>query len=365
MYCRHIISLLVFATLGACSSDTTQSGPSTPQAAEMHHRVVNHDGIEREYFVYVPQDIARSAPVVYAVHGYTSTATGFQASHGMNLHADNNGYIVVYPQGTHFIDDSGAAPYRVTSWNDLAANLGPRAEGPHCLADAYNYPCPSECGECNQCAWTGCYDDVGFFERMMDQVADEFSIDTARTYLLGVSNGGMMTLRLGCDLSDRFTAIAPIIAQLAPGYACGPTTDMPMLHLFGDEDDTVRFDGTHGGDGFRYTSAKRTAEVWADHLSCDVGPTTWENQFSNDAGLVCTAYSDCRAPGQEVVSCRNPGGQHEWPKQYVESIPATCVSAQQTDSMPGQPLCPERDGEVVAAGMDLVWDFFKRYPADN
>jgi len=329
----------------------------------MHHRVLIHGGIEREFFVHVPENIARPAPIVYAVHGYTSTATGFEASHGLNAHADRNGYIVIYPQGTHFIDDSGTTPYRVTSWNELAANLGPRDEGPHCAADAYDYPCPAECGECNRCAWTGCYDDVGFFDKMMDQVEVEFAVDTDRTYLLGVSNGGMMALRLGCNLSDRFTAIAPIIAQLAPGYACGPTTDMPMLHLYGDEDDTVRFDGTTGGDGFRYTSAQRTAEVWSNHLSCDTGPATWENEFSKAAGLVCTAYSDCREPGQEVVSCRNPGGQHEWPQQFVESIPATCVSEQQIESMPDQPLCPEKEGVAVNAGMDLVWDFFKRYPA--
>ena len=332
----------------------------------MHRRTLNHDGIEREYFVHVPEGIELPAPVVYAVHGYTSTATGFEAAHSMNPHADDNGYIAVYPQGSHFgIDGPMGFSYRVTSWNDLAANQGPKAEGPHCVEKADAYPCPAECGECNRCAWTGCYDDVGFFEKMMAQVEAEFSTDTERTYLLGVSNGGMMALRLACNLSDRFAAVAPIIAQLAPGYACGPTVDVPMLHLYGDKDNTVRFDGQPGGDGFIYTTAAKTAKIWADHLACDVGPSYWENQFSNTAGLVCTAYSDCRTSGQEVVSCMEPGGRHDWPGQRVQSILATCVTEQQYDTMPGQDHCPQSRDEVVSAGMDVVWDFFRRYPIEK
>lgn len=360
---QPIILLLLMFSLG-CSEKASIDAAEMTDATSMHRRVINHDGIEREYFIHVPDGVALPAPVVYAVHGYTSTATGFEAAHSMNPHADDNGYIAVYPQGSHFVvDEPTGSSYRVTSWNDLAANLGPKDEGPHCVADADAYPCPAECGECNRCAWTGCYDDVGFFEKMMDQVEMEFSTDSGRTYLLGVSNGGMMALRLACNLSDRFTAVAPIIAQLAPGYACGPTADVPMLHLFGDKDDTVRFDGQPGGDGFIYTTAAQTAKVWAHKLSCDIGPKPWQNEYSLAAGLECTAYSDCRTNGQEVVSCMKPGGRHDWPGQRVQSIPATCVTEQQYDTMPGQGHCPEMRDEVVSAGMDVVWNFFSRYPS--
>ena len=45
-------------------------------------RVVEHDGLEREYFVYWPPqvDAATPLPMVLAIHGYTSTATGFAAT---------------------------------------------------------------------------------------------------------------------------------------------------------------------------------------------------------------------------------------------------------------------------------------------
>jgi polyhydroxybutyrate depolymerase len=332
----------------------------------MERRTITHDGIEREYFVHVPQSGGDNLPVVVGIHGYTSTASGFAASHGLNRHADEHGYIAVYPQGSHFLTDTEQGQsYRVTSWNDLAANLGPKHDGPHCIADSDRYPCPAECGKCNRCAWTSCYDDVGFIEKMLDEVQSDYQTDSSRYYLLGVSNGGMMTLRLACDLADRFAAVAPIIAQLAPGYACGPDIDLPMLHLFGGEDDTVRFDGKPGGDGFIYTSAAETAAIWSSAMACATGPTAWENEISRSAGLVCTAYSDCRVDGHEVISCMDPDGAHEWPEQLVGDMPATCVTAEQYQSMPDQTHCQSSSGDYVHLGMDLVWQFMSRYRTAN
>lgn len=360
-----IVSAIVLISMPLVGiAETTPDQIAADSRANMLRRTISHDGIEREYFVHVPKRGGENLPVVVGIHGYTSTATGFAASLGLNRHADEHGYIAVYPQGSHFLarNEQGQS-YRVTSWNDLAANLGPKLEGPHCVADSYRYPCPPECGECNRCAWTTCYDDVGFIEQVLDEVRREFPTDTNRYYLLGVSNGGMMTLRLGCNLSGRFAAIAPIVAQLAPGYACGPGVDLPMLHLFGGEDDTVRFDGKPGGDGFLYTSAAETAAVWASALACETGPAAWENEISRSAGLVCTAYSHCRVDGQEVVSCMDPDGTHAWPEQFVEGLPATCVTPEQYDSLPGQAHCESPSGEYVHLGMDLIWGFFSRYRA--
>ncbi|MGI9205627.1 MAG: alpha/beta hydrolase family esterase [Woeseiaceae bacterium] len=351
---------LLLALLTACAERVQISEANG--AESMTRRVIQHDGIEREYFVHVPVGAGPAAPLVVAIHGYTSTATGFEAAHNLNPHADANNYVVAYPQGSHFTaDTTNGTGYRVTSWNDLAANLEPGSDGPHCVDDSTQYPCPPECGSCSRCAWTSCYDDVGFVEKMLDEVVAEFRTDPARTYLLGVSNGGMMALRLGCNLPERFAAIAPIIGQLAPGYACGPTHDVPLLHLFGGQDDTVRFDGKPGGDGFIYATAEKTAKVWADALACDVGPTTWENEFSRAVGVSCAAFTHCRNDHHKVVSCLDPDGGHDWPGQRVQSIPATCVTPVQYDSMPGQSYCPDSTDESVHAGMDLVWNFFRQY----
>ena len=196
---------------------------------------------------------------------------------------------------------------------------------------------------------------------MLDVVQAEFSPDPQRIYLLGVSNGGMMALRLGCNMPERFAAVVPVIAQLAPGYACGPNLDVPMLHLYGGEDNTVRPDGLAAGDGFIYTTAAETQAIWADSLNCKAGPSHWENEYSREAGFSCTAYVDCDIQEHQVISCEDPGGTHVWPGQQVDGIPATCVTVEQYESLPEQHRCPPTGNERVHLGMDLVWDFMRRY----
>ena len=308
------------------------------QATSMQRHVVQHDGIEREYFVHVPGSVAAGradVPLIVALHGYGNTVDRFVRGNELNGHADENGYIIVYPQGSGFeVSSTPDEPFTVTSWNDLAANIPVPEAGPHCTADSVRYPCPPECGECSACMWTSCYDDLGFIDRVLDEMLADFPVDAQRVYLLGVSNGGMMTLRLGCNLSSRFAAIAPIIGQLAPGHVCGPDVDVPMLHLAGGKDEVVRYDGKAGSaDGYIYTSVAQTTATWADALACSDGPADWETEQSEAAGLEGSAYTDCRVPGHEVVSCIDPDLGHEWPGQS--------------------------DGS--GRGMDLVWSFFDRY----
>ena len=128
---------------------------------------------------------------------------------------------------------------------------------------------------------------------------------------------------------------------------------------------SVRFDGTRAGDGFIYASAAETAAVWSSALACATGPTSWHNKISQIAGLVCTSYSDCRVDGHEVVSCMDPDGGHAWPEQYVEDLPATCITSEQYDSLPDQPQCQSSSGDYGHLGMDLVWEFMTRYRTVN
>ena len=67
-----------------------------------------------------------------------------------------------------------------------------------------------------------------------------------------------MAFRLGCNLSHRFAAIASILAQLAPGFACAPEQSVPMFHFYSEGDDTVRSDGKPAADGFIYETADDT-----------------------------------------------------------------------------------------------------------
>jgi poly(3-hydroxybutyrate) depolymerase len=334
----------------------------------MRRGVMQHDGIEREYFVYVPlkQQGGRPLPVVLALHGYGVTATGFQAYRDINRHAEANGYMVIYPQGSSFMGALGSDPaaekFLVTSWNDLAANFTPTASGPHCTPDRLQYPCPPECGSCNHCAWVSCYDDLGFLHRVLDEVQAEYPADPERTYLLGVSNGAAMAMRVSCDRPGRFAATAALLSQMPPGHDCTPARSLPLLHLYGEQDDVVGHDGSATSDGWIYVSVPDTLASWKKNMACADEPVAWHTAATDAAGLSCSAYGGCREPGHRVVSCRDPQAGHIWRAQRLESIPPNCVSAEHRASLQQQPVCPAPTAQrEELRGMEMVWQFLSQY----
>lgn len=332
----------------------------------MQRFVLMHEGIEREYFVHVPRAAEGPLPVVIGLHGYTSTATGFEHVHNLNKHADANGYLAVYPQSTHFlVEGQSDTPVRITTWNSYGAD-GPDPDAPpHCTAGSARYPCPPGCGECHRCQWEPCTNDVEFIDKVLDDLQARFTTDESRYYVLGVSNGAMLTTRIACDLAGRFAAAAPIIGLQPPGHACAPGADLPMLFLMGALDETIRYDGKAGkDDGFIYATLAESARVHAAAMRCETGPQHWSSALAAAAGVECTAYSDCRVPGHEVVSCLDPAGAHVWPKQQAPGSTAACIAAGQAASMPEKDLCEAATGGGPHAGMDLVWAFFKRYRRD-
>jgi poly(3-hydroxybutyrate) depolymerase len=309
----------------------------------------------------LPASGKSSFPVVIALHGYNSTATGFAAFHDLGAHADENGYIVVIPQGTHFVHQSESGPGRITSWNMMGDAVPDPSAGPQCLADAQRYPCPPDCGSCNRCSWASCGDDYGYFQRLLDELMDQFPIDPDRIYVLGVSNGGMMALGLGCAMSGRFAAVAPIDAQMPEGFICAPDEPLPMLHISGGKDEVVPSDGSPSADGYLYESAIETGEQWASAMVCGPNSAVWQSPEAQAIGLECRAWSGCEAPGQEVVMCLDPDESHNWPGRRPDGPWPTCVTSQQRSTMPERKICEPREGYGPHLGLDLIWSFFRRF----
>ena len=138
-----------------------------------------------------------------------------------------------------------------------------------------------------------------------------------------------MAFRLACDMPARFAAVAVLTIQMPPGFACGPGRSLPLLHLYGEQDETVGFDGTPTPDGWIYTSAADTARVWAEALQCQNGSAPWRTATSESLGLSCLSYGDCRVSDHQVISCRDPEAGHEWRGQRLADTVADCVSPEQ------------------------------------
>ena len=93
-------------------------------------------------------------------------------------------------------------------------------------------------------------DDVEFMRRLIATVQDGACTDPARVFATGMSNGGSITpSRLGCELSDRIAAIAPISGAYGSQPACTPVRPVSVMEVHGTLDHTVPYLGKANGYG--------------------------------------------------------------------------------------------------------------------
>ena len=86
-------------------------------------------------------------------------------------------------------------------------------------------------------------DDIAFFNQMLDQLGTKFSVDTSRIYAVGLSEGGFMSLRVGCALGDRIAAIAAVGAAMPKTMICLPSRPVPEVMISGTSDPVVPYGG--------------------------------------------------------------------------------------------------------------------------
>lgn len=81
-------------------------------------KTIEHDGMNRSYIIYIPDTYSSSdtVPLLLNFHGYTSNANEQMVYGDFRSIADENGFIVVHPEGSLF---NGA-----THWNVGGFTIG-------------------------------------------------------------------------------------------------------------------------------------------------------------------------------------------------------------------------------------------------
>lgn len=229
--------------------------------------VFEHDGMTRSALVVAPSGPATTPrPVVLNFHGYSNTVGQQQSFSGMNQHARDNDYIVVYPRGT------GTIP----SWN---------------------------AGACCGNAASSNRDDVGFVSALIDEVGAVACVDLGRVYAVGYSNGGFLSHRLACELSDRIAGIASVAGMMGIDD-CEPERPIPIFQFHGTSDAVVPYEGSFT---LGYRSVNETLEGWLDRYGC---AETEATTFLEQGDAKCVEWSECTQP---IRLCSVEGGGHTWP----------------------------------------------------
>jgi polyhydroxybutyrate depolymerase len=266
----------------------TCTGKTKPDADAVW--TITSGGIPRVVNVHVPAgyDPTRGTALVLNFHGFTSDAVQEAALSLMSDKADNAGFIVMYPLGT-------GTPL---SWN---------------------------AGACCGTAASSGIDDIQFVRDILDKAASELCIDPARIYATGMSNGGFLSHRIGCELSDRFAAIAPVAGVLGIA-SCTPSRPVPVIEFHGTLDTLVPWDGSAS---LGFPSVMDTFHGWAQRDGCTGAPS--QTYAQGDA--TCQSYDQCTG-GAQVTLCTIDGGGHTWPGGTpVPSLGLTSTDINATDAM--------------------------------
>lgn len=80
-------------------------------------------------------------------------------------------------------------------------------------------------------------DDVGYLDRLITTVSRQVGADPTRVYMIGFSNGAMMTYRYLCEGATHLLGAASLAGTNAAG--CTPTRPTTFLQVSGTKDDIV------------------------------------------------------------------------------------------------------------------------------
>lgn len=157
-------------------------------------------------------------------------------------------------------------------------------------------------------------DDVAYVNDVIDHVAARVCTDQARVYATGFSGGARMTSLLGCKLSGRIAAIAPVSGLRLPAAACGGRA-VPVLTFHGLADPQNTYDGHLADRGEEWLeSVPEALAGWARHNGC-----TGTAMLDDPPGPLSTLrYGGC-ANGSEVRLIRIDGLQHAWARKEVDT----------------------------------------------
>ncbi|WP_018655831.1 alpha/beta hydrolase family esterase [Actinomadura flavalba] len=260
-----------------------------PTAAGTHKQKIDVGTVgHREFLAHVPPQLAKGdwkngkpekkLPVVLALHGGLANMGKMQQISGFDKVADEEGFLVVYPDGF------------MTTWN---------------------------AGDCCGAAKIGNIKDVDFLSKVIDKLTDSGLVDKNRVYVTGFSNGAGMAYRMACEAPEKVAAIGVVEGALVT--KCDPGQPVSAMIFHGTADGNVPIGG--GGrrdinDDRGYPPVKDAVDFWRRVAGLPEAKRGMDAQTKN---TTCQATGKGDA-GVQVTFCRIDGGRHAWPSGAAATL---------------------------------------------
>lgn len=300
------IILLISPALAGRSASRQPVEPSVRDTLRL-------DGLTRIYWLHLPPAFKQSdelLPLVIALHGGGGSGQQFESQSKLSEKADQQGFIVVYPDG---IQNPGVLGLR--TWNAGAC--------------------------CGQIASVQHIDDVGFIRKLIDKLIATRRVDPKKVYALGHSNGAMLCYRLACEMPDKLAAIAANSGTMQVKTACKPNRVMPILHIHSQLDRNVPYTGGVGTKSINKqwnSPVDSTLTVFAQLAKC----STTKQAVKTTDKYTFYQWSGCQ-DGADIQYYLTTDGGHSWPGgtkavRFIGDAPSEAF-----------------------VNNDLIWSFFENY----
>lgn len=299
-------ALLFTGCGGSSSSNNPEPAPLVLPEGTSSQSLIS-GGRTRTFRVRIPPGHNPLSPVgvVYVLHGRFGTGANAETTYGFNGFADGQGWVVVYPDG---VDQSWADGRGTTPADTAGVN------------------------------------DVVFFDDLHQFLGECFAIDPLRVYACGMSNGALMSQRLGHERAARFAGIATVAGTLATSLTgTVPTQAISVLMIHGEADSLAPYSGGSTSNGSVF-GVEALADRWRGFDGLALGPSDVALPDSaTDDG--CQAWSATQDGGTDQTAVRRiriTGGGHTWPGR--------------TGVLDIGNLCRDFDATRV------IWQFFVTHP---
>ena len=285
------ISLLIF--LFFCKTLTAQNFIS---------QTIEYDGNTREYELYIPSSYSENflSPLMFNFHGGNGTSQGQIAISDMRDLADNNNFILVYPQAIADPTDDGSLNWIFKGESD--------------------------------------HDDIYFIDTLISELSSQYQIDLERVYACGYSLGGEFVYEMLCRLNDKIAA-GVAVARTMGQYQyenCNPEHPTAIMTILGTEDYESNYNGVVYNGVTYYISADLTHQYWTNFNNTDDNPVEIElpDYNANDGSTVTKRLWENGDSCVSVIEFRVNGGEHDWPGSF---------------------------GNMDINSDDEIWDFVSKY----
>jgi polyhydroxybutyrate depolymerase len=234
-------------------------------------------------YVLVRPSASGPQPTIIVLHGTGADGVKAARTSGLDETGPRQGFVTVFPTAI-----------------DRVWNVFPAGEAQSLIAERRS-------GE------GALGDDVAFIKALVADLVHRGISDPQRIYLLGVSYGGFMTLRMTCMGTDVFAGIGIIYSSMPEpaSAACHPSKPLPLIVINGTADPVVPYAGGPTPAGFSVWSTDRTLAFFRKLDGC--GDSAEQSKLPHRAGpsgtsVVVEHWTQCA--GAPIMLYQIVGGGH-------------------------------------------------------